>query len=72
MTDTPHARKKLVVFFAVVALSALLMVWLFWRFPLPTAIITLGVLIALGVCARLARSIEANDMSEMDRGSQLQ
>jgi hypothetical protein len=44
------------------------MLWLFWRFPLMTAIVTLGVFAALVVLARLARSIEV-DMQDLDRRS---
>jgi hypothetical protein len=41
------------------------MLWLFWRFPLPTAIITVGVFLVLGVLARLARSIDV-DITDLD------
>jgi hypothetical protein len=44
------------------------MLFLFWRFPLPTAIITVAALAALVLCTRLARAI---DTSDLDRGSQL-
>jgi hypothetical protein len=59
----------IVAFLAILTVSAGTMLWLFWRFPLTTAIITLGVLSALGVLARLARSIEV-DLSDLDRTEQ--
>jgi len=46
--------------------SAGTMLWLFWRYPLTTAIVTLGVFAALAVLARLARSIDV-DMKDLDR-----
>jgi hypothetical protein len=45
------------------------MLWLFWRFPLTTAVITVGVFAVLGVLARLARSIDV-DMTDLDRTKQ--
>ncbi|HSZ09781.1 MAG TPA: hypothetical protein VK794_14665 [Steroidobacteraceae bacterium] len=41
------------------------MLWLFWRFPLMAAIITLGVLLGLSVLARLARWIDV-DITDLD------
>ena len=60
---------NIVAFLAIVTLSAGTMLWLFWRFPLVTAIITLGVLAVLGVLARLARSIDV-DLTDRDRTEQ--
>jgi hypothetical protein len=56
----------IVAFLAILTVSAGTMLWLFWRFPLTTAIVTLGVFAALAVLARLARSIDG-DMKELDR-----
>lgn len=67
MTHSSHARANILVFLAVLTLSALTMVWLFWHYPLKTLIATIAVLSALGVSARLARSIDT-DGSEMDKG----
>lgn len=58
-----------VAFLAILTVSAGSMLWLFWRFPLMTAIITLGVFAALVVLARLARSIDV-DMQDLDRTEQ--
>jgi hypothetical protein len=44
------------------------MLWLLWRFPLTTALVTLGVFAVLGVLARLARLVDV-DM-DMDRTEQ--
>jgi hypothetical protein len=68
MAKTLHTRKKIVAFLSVLALSSLTMLFLCWRFPLPTAIITVAALAVLVLCTRLARAI---DTSDMDRGSQL-
>ena len=56
----------IVAFLAILTVSAGTMLWLFWRFPLTTAIVTLGVFAALAVLAKLARSIDA-DLQELDR-----
>ena len=59
-------RAKTVAFIAILTISASLMLWLFWRFPLTTAIVALGIVAALFVLVRLARLIEF-DISDMDR-----
>ncbi len=70
MTHSSHSRANLLVFWAVLALSALTMVWLFWHHPLKTLIFTIAVLAALGVSARLARSIDTESSSgRIDRSS---
>jgi hypothetical protein len=56
----------IVAFLAILTVSAGTMLWLFWRFPLMTAIVTLGVFAALAVLARLARSIDV-DLKDLDR-----
>jgi CHASE2 domain-containing sensor protein len=69
MTVSSSARANIVAFIAILTVSAGTMLWLFWRFPLMTAIITLGVFLGLGVLARLARSIDV-DMTDLDRTKQ--
>jgi membrane protein implicated in regulation of membrane protease activity len=59
----------IVAFLAILTVSAGTMLWLFWRFPLMTAIVTLAVFAALVVLARLARSIEV-DMKDLDQTEQ--
>jgi uncharacterized membrane protein YqjE len=70
MTRSAHARTNLFAFLAVLALSALTMIWLFWHYPLKTAIATVAVLAAFGVAARLARSIEPDSNSDLDQRDQ--
>jgi uncharacterized membrane protein YqjE len=72
MRNTSIARANLALFLAVLALSALTMVWLFWHHPIKTLIATIAVLAALGISARLARSIEAEaaTASDLDHGNQ--
>ena len=69
MTAPSHARTKIAAFLAILTLSALIMVWLFWRFPVITAVATVAILLALGVSARLARLIDT-DLTEMQRDKQ--
>jgi hypothetical protein len=66
MSTSSSARMGIVAFLAILTVSAGTMLWLFWRFPLMTAIVTLAVFAALVVLARLARSIEV-DMPDLDR-----
>ena len=69
MAHSSNARANVVAFLAILALSALTMVWLFWHHPVKTLIATIGVLAALGLCARLARSIEPDAGSELGHGN---
>jgi hypothetical protein len=66
MRAPSSAHMGVVAFLTILTLSAGTMLWLFWRFPLTTAIVTLGVLAALAVLARLARSIDV-EMQDLDR-----
>jgi len=69
MSTSSSARMGTVAFLAILTVSAGTMLWLFWRFPLMTAVVTLGVFAALVVLARLARSIDA-DLQDLDRTEQ--
>jgi uncharacterized integral membrane protein len=69
MTESSSARMGILAFLAILTVSAATMLWLFWRFPLPTAVVTLGVLAVLGVSARLARSVEV-ELKDLDRTEQ--
>ena len=62
------SRMGVAAFIAVLTVSAGTMLYLFWRFPLVTAVVTLGILAALGVLARLARSFD--EMKDLDRTEQ--
>jgi hypothetical protein len=70
MTQSSNARANIVAFLAILALSALTMVWLFWHHPIKTLIATIAVLAALGLSARWARSIEPDAASELGHGNQ--
>jgi hypothetical protein len=65
MTVSSSARMNIVAFIAILAVSASTMLWLFWRFPLMTALITLGIFLGLAVLARLARWIDV-DITDLD------
>jgi hypothetical protein len=66
MTESSNARTKIAALWAILTLSALIMVWLFWRFPLITAVATVAILTSLGVSARLARLTDT-DLSDLQR-----
>jgi hypothetical protein len=70
MAHSSQARANIVAFLAILALSALTMVWLFWHHPVKTSIATVAVLAALGVSARLARSVEPDSGTDLDHGEQ--
>jgi hypothetical protein len=59
MTDSRSTRANVIALIAIMTASASIMLWLFWRFPVTTAIITAAVLAILGLLGALARSIEA-------------
>jgi uncharacterized membrane protein YqjE len=65
-----HARTNIFAFLGILALSALTMIWLFWHHPLKTLLATIAVLAALGVSARLARSIETDNSADLEQGEQ--
>jgi hypothetical protein len=69
MTDSSHLRVSILALLAILTLSAGIMVWLFWHYPLLTAAVTVVVLTALGVSARLSRSFDTTDMSDLQRGN---
>jgi uncharacterized membrane protein YqjE len=70
MTRTSStAKKNVAALLAIVMLSAVTMVWLFWHYPRITAMVTFIVLAGLGISARLARSIDS-DLSELRRHKQ--
>ena len=64
MTDSSRARTNIAALLLVLALSAATMMWLFWRFPVITALATVAILLGLGVCARLARLTDS-DMTDL-------
>lgn len=66
MAGSSSTRIGIVAFLAILTVSAATMMWLFWRFPLMTAIITLGAFAALGVLVRLARAIDVENIAELD------
>jgi len=60
----------MVAILSILALSAFTMVWLLWHHPVKTLIATAAVLTALGISARLARSIEQDSGADLDHGGQ--
>ena len=67
MTGTSQLRTNAAALLAILALSAAIMVWLFWHYPLITAVATLAILAGLGVCARLARMTDS-EMPDLHPG----
>jgi CHASE2 domain-containing sensor protein len=70
MSDLAHTRTNIALLMAILALSASTMVWLFWHYPVITALVTVTVLAALGVSARLARSMDGTELPELQRRNQ--
>jgi uncharacterized membrane protein len=72
MKYSAGARANIAMFLAVLALSAVTMIWLFWHYPVKTFIGTIVVLVGLGVSARLARAVdsEAGKASDLDHRKQ--
>jgi uncharacterized membrane protein len=67
MTESSSNRTNVAAFLATLVVSAVTMVVLFWRFPLITALITIGVFLLLGLAARLSRSIEFVDAADLEQ-----
>jgi hypothetical protein len=70
MTKTAQKRTNIVGFLGILALSSVTMLWMLWRFPVGTGIATVAVLSIYAVSARLARSIENDGLTDMERGNQ--
>lgn len=67
MTKSAQKRTNIFGLIAIVMLSSATMLWLFWHFPVSTGIGTVVVLSGLGISARLARSFDTDNLSEMKR-----
>jgi hypothetical protein len=70
MTKSAQKRTNIFGFLSTLALSSATMLWMLWHFPVSTGIATILVLSAFGVSARLARSIESEGLTDLDRGNQ--
>jgi uncharacterized membrane protein YqjE len=75
MTESSHTRTNVFALLAILTLSAVTMLWLFWHYPVSTGIATIAVLTILGVSARLAGSTDSEgifdrDRNEIDQGEQ--
>jgi hypothetical protein len=70
MTNSAQKRTNIFGFLSILALSSATMLWMLWHFPVGTGIATILVLSAFGVSARLARSIESEGLTDLDRGNQ--
>lgn len=70
MTASARKRGKIIGFLGTLVLSSTLMLWMLWHFPVGTAVVTLVVLSALAISARLARWIDTTDLTEMERRKQ--
>jgi hypothetical protein len=68
MSNLAQKRINLVGFFALMALSAVTMVWFFWHHPVTTAIVTIVVLAAFAISARLAQLVDSDGLSHLKRG----
>jgi hypothetical protein len=71
MSKKAQLRTKMVLLLGLLAVSSLTMLWLFWRFPISTAIATAAVLTAFGLSARLASAIDTDsptDTPNQDQG----
>jgi hypothetical protein len=70
MTKSAQKRTNIFGFLSILALSSATMLWMLWHFPVSTGIATVIVLSLFGVSARLARSIESEGLTDLDRGNQ--
>jgi len=68
MTKSSYARANVIFLMALLLTSATTMLWLFWHFPLATAIVTLTVLLGLSISTRWAASTDGDGLSELENG----
>ncbi len=66
MSKSYHGRVNIVFLLAMVLTSAATMVWLFWHFPVATAIVTLTVVLGLSISTRLATSTDYDARAELE------
>jgi hypothetical protein len=66
MTESTQKRTNVFGFLAVIALSAVTMLWLFWHHPVTTSIVTIVVLAAFAISARLAQMVDT-DLSDREQ-----
>jgi hypothetical protein len=60
MTASARKRTRIVGFLGILLLSATIMLWMVWHYPLATTIASFLALAALGIAARLARWIDGD------------
>jgi hypothetical protein len=70
MTNSAQKRTNILGFLSTLVLSSATMVWMLWHFPVGTGIATVLVLSVFAVSARLARLIEGDGLSDLERGNQ--
>ena len=68
MTKSAQRRGGIFGFFGTLLLSAGLMLWMLWHFPVSTSIATVAVLAAFAISARLAGSIDSDSLSDSRHG----
>jgi steroid 5-alpha reductase family enzyme len=70
MKKSSHSGVNVAVLWTVLLASSLTMVFLLWRFPIPTAIMVVAFLTALWISARLATSIDGEVLEQRGHGVQ--
>jgi hypothetical protein len=70
MTNSAQKRTNILGFLSTLVLSSATMLWMLWHFPVGTGIATVLVLSVFAVSARLARLIEGDGLSDLERGNQ--
>jgi hypothetical protein len=68
-----YARLDIVVFVSILVCSATTMLWLFWRFPILTALATVAILAGLSLSTRLVAATDGEsfvDLAAHEQGAQ--
>ncbi len=68
MKKSSYSRANVALLMAMLLTSATMMLWLFWHFPVATAIVTLTVLLGLSISTRWAASTDNDSLSEFGEG----
>jgi hypothetical protein len=66
MKNSSYTRLNVVALMAILSCSSVTMLWLFWRFPIATAVATIAVLAGISLATSLAVSFDGEGFVDLD------
>jgi hypothetical protein len=70
MKNSSNARLNVAVLMGILLCSSVTMLWLFWRFPIATAVATLLILAGFSLATRLAVPSDGETFVDLDAHEQ--